>query len=154
MHAESGLERTVRRSISRASDLKHRRMHELFDELGLYPGQPRVLYALWDEDGLTQSELTARLNRSPSTITKTVQRMEKAGFVVRRSDESDERISRVVLTDAGRDIRPAVEEVWTRLDRQIFDGFSAEELSSFHSFLLRVCQNLQDTPSSDRKGPQ
>jgi DNA-binding MarR family transcriptional regulator len=125
-------------------------MHELFDELGLYPGQPRVLYALWDEDGPTQSELTARLNRSPSTITKTVQRMEKAGFVVRRSDERDERISRVFLTEAGRDIRPAVEEVWTRLDRRIFDGFSAEELSLFHGFLLRVCQNIKDSSPSNR----
>ena len=154
MPTESGLERTVRRSISRASDLKHKRMHELFDELGLYPGQPRVLYALWDQDGPTQSELTARLNRSPSTITKTVQRMEKAGFVARRSDERDERISRVFLTDAGREIRPAVEEMWARLDRQIFNGFSAQDLSSFHDLLLRVCQNIENTPPSESEENQ
>ena len=154
MPTESGLERTVRRSIARASDLKHRRLHELLDELGLYPGQTFVLYALWDRDGLTQSELTDRLNRSPSTITKMVQRMEKAGFVVRRSDQSDERISRVFLTGAGRDIRPVVEEVWARLDRQIFAGFSAQELSSFHDFLGRVCQNLQESAPSDEKGAQ
>ena len=154
MNTQPGLERTVRRSISRASDLKHKRVHELFNELGLYPGQTFVLYALWDRDGLTQSELTACLNRSPSTITKMVQRMEKAGFVVRRSDESDERISRVFLTDAGREIRPAVEEVWSRLDRQFFAGFSAQELSLFQDFLLRVCQNLENTAPSDREKVQ
>ena len=70
--------------------------------------------------------------------------MEKAGFVIRRSDDSDERISRVHLTDAGREIRPAVEEVWNRLDRQIFAGFSAQELALVHDFLLRVCQNIEN----------
>ena len=144
MNTKPGLEHMVRRLISRARDLKHKRVHDLMDELGLYQGQAFVLYALWDQDGLTQSELTERLNRSPSTITKTVQRMEKAGFVERRSDDNDERISRVCLTDAGREIQSAVEEVWNRLDRQIFAGFNAQELALFHDFLLRICQNVEN----------
>ena len=144
MSQETQLKRTVRRLISRASDLKHRRMHELLDELGLYRGESFVLYALWEQDGITQSELTERLHRSPSTITKKVQRMEKAGFVKRCPDDSDERVSRVYLTDAGRDIRPAVEEAWDRLDRQIFAGFSPQELALFSDFLIRVCQNIEN----------
>jgi DNA-binding MarR family transcriptional regulator len=144
VNEESKLARTVRHLISKASDLKHRRVHELLDELGLYRGQSSVLRALWERDGMTQSELTERLSRSPSTITKTVQRMERAGLVKRCSDDSDERVSHVYLTDAGRDIQPAVEDVWNRLDRQIFAGFDARELSLFHEFLLRVCQNIEN----------
>ncbi|MBN1581580.1 MAG: MarR family transcriptional regulator [Anaerolineae bacterium] len=144
MNTEPELKRTIRRLISRTSDLKHKRVQDLMDELGLYQGQASVLYALWDQDGQTQSELTERLGRSPSTITKTVQRMEKAGFAVRRSDDSDERISRVFLTEAGREIRSAVEDVWNRLDRQIFAGFDAQELTLFQDFLLRVCQNIEN----------
>jgi DNA-binding MarR family transcriptional regulator len=143
MSQETKLERTVRRLISRASDLKHQRVRQLLDELGLYSGQASVLYALWEQDGITQSELVERLNRSPSTITKTVQRMERAGFVKRCADDSDERVSRVYLTDAGSEIRPAVEEVWISLDRQIFAGFSAEELALLSDFLTRVCQNVE-----------
>ena len=143
MSQETELERTVRHLISRASDLKHRRVHQLLDELGLYRGQTPVLRALWEQDGLTQTELTARLTRSPSTITKTVQRLEKAGFVQRCPDESDERISHVYLTDAGRVIRPAVEKVWIRLDRQLFAGFSPQELTQFSDFLVRVCRNVE-----------
>ena len=142
MNEEFKLAPTVRHLISKSSDLKHRRVHELLDELGLYRGQSSVLRALWEQDGMTQSELTERLNRSPSTITKTVQRMEKAGFVKRCSDDSDERVSHVYLTDAGRDIQPAVEDVWNRLDQQLFAGFDGKELALFHDFLLRVCQNV------------
>ena len=139
----------VRHLISKASDLKHRRVHELLDEIGLHREQSFVLRALWEQDGMTQSELTERLNRSPSTITKTVQRMEKAGFVKRCSDDNDERVSHVYLTDAGRDIQPAVEDVWNRLDRQIFAGFDAKELALFRDFLLRVCHNVGSKPKSD-----
>jgi len=144
MHSEDTRERSVARLISRTADLKHRRGHELLDELGLYQGQAFVLYALWDEDGLPQSELTERLQRSPSTITKTVQRLEKAGFVKRCSDHADERISRVFLTDAGRDIRPTVEEIWNKLDQQLFAGFRPEELALFADLLARVCDNITD----------
>ena len=143
MSPEAELQRTVRHLISKASDLKHRRVHELLDELGLYRGQIPVLRALWEQDGLTQTELTERLSRSPSTITKTVQRMEKAGFAVRGPDDSDERVSRVFLTAAGRAVRPAVEEMWNKLDRQLFAGFSAQEMAQFSEFLTRVCRNIK-----------
>ena len=145
MSSDAELERTVRHLISRANDLKHRRVHQLLDELGLHRGQSFVLRALWAQDGLTQTELTERLNRSPSTITKTVQRMEKAGFVRRGPDDSDERVSRVFLTDAGRAIRPAVEEAWNRLDREIFAGFSSQELALFSDLLTRVCRNVESS---------
>ena len=151
MGQETRLERKTRRLISRAGDLKHRRMHGLLDELGLHRGQAFVLRALWDQDGITQSELTERLNRSPSTTTKTVQWLERAGLVKRGADDSDERISRVHLTGAGRDIRPAVEEAWNRLDRQIFQGFSNQELALFSDFLVRVCQNLEGKPMNVEK---
>jgi DNA-binding MarR family transcriptional regulator len=137
------LQRAIRHLISQTSDLKHRRVRALLDELGLYRGQTPVLRALWAQDGLTQTELTERLKRSPSTVTKTVQRLEKAGFVRRGPDDSDERISRVFLTDAGRAIQPAVEEVWTKLDRQLFAGFSDQELSLLADFLTRVCRNIE-----------
>lgn len=142
MGSEDTRERSVARLISRTADLKHRRAHELLDELGFYQGQAFVLYALWDEDGLTQSELTERLQRSPSTITKTVQRLEKAGFVKRCSDDADERVSRVYLTNAGRDIRPTVEEIWNKLDQQIFQGFNPQEVEQLGDYMTRVYQNL------------
>jgi DNA-binding MarR family transcriptional regulator len=145
MSQETELERTVRRLISRASDLKHRRVHELLDELGLYRGQTSLLRALWEQDGLSQSELTERLNRSPSTITKTVQRLEKAGFVRRRPDDSDERVSRVFLTHAGHHVQPAVQDAWNKLDRQLFAGFSPQELAMLADLLTRVCHNIERT---------
>ena len=122
---------------------KHRRMHELLDGLGLYRGQPFVLRALWKQDGMTHSELAELLDRSPATITKMVQRMERAGFVERRPDPGDERVSRVYLTDVGRNIKSEVEDVWRAFEEQVVSGFSEEELTVLRSLLLRICRNME-----------
>ena len=129
--------------LAKTCKLKHQRMHKLLEGLGLYQGQPSVLRALWRQDGLMHSELAESLNRSPSTITNMVKRMEKAGFVVRRPDPRDERISRVYLTDTGCRIRTAVEDVWRTFEEQVFVGFSEEELAMLCEFLLRICQNME-----------
>jgi DNA-binding MarR family transcriptional regulator len=129
---------------------KHRRMHQLLDALGLYKGQPSMLRALWAEDGMTHSELAEQLDRCPATISKMVQRMEKAGFVERRSDPSDERLSRVYLTPAGHDIKAAVEEVWGAFEEQVVAGFTEQEIALLRSFLMRVCRNMEAEPCAER----
>jgi DNA-binding MarR family transcriptional regulator len=78
-----------------------------------------------------------------------VKRMEKAGFVERRSDPRDERLSRVYLTDAGRDIQSAVEDVWRAFEEQAFAGFGEEELLALRDYLLRLCRNIKHTPGKD-----
>jgi DNA-binding MarR family transcriptional regulator len=122
--------------------LRQRRMHDLLDALGLYRGQPSMLRALWAGDGVTHTALAGQLNKSPATITKTVKRMEKAGFVERKPDPRDERLSRVFLTAAGRDVQAAVEQVWQDFEVQAFAGFSQDELATLRSLLQSVCQNI------------
>ena len=128
--------------LNKVCGLRHRRMHELLDELGLYRGQPLMLRALWAGDGVTHSALAGQLGKSPATITKTVKRMEKTGFVERKPDPRDERLSRVYLTAAGRNVQAAVEQVWQDFEQQACDGFSPEEMASLRGMLQRVCHNI------------
>ena len=82
---------------------EHRqREEEALSQLGLHVSQELVLFVLWREDGLSQSELAARLRVELPTLTKAVQHMERAGLLIRQSDEKDTRISRVYLTEQGR----------------------------------------------------
>jgi DNA-binding MarR family transcriptional regulator len=122
--------------------LHRNRGHERFEELGVYRGQPPMLHALWNEEGMTHSELARRLHVQPATMTKMVKRMEKAGFVERRSDPQDQRVSRVYLTDQGRAIQAAVREVWHEIESETFAGFSPEELELLRRFLFQMRDNL------------
>lgn len=129
--------------LAQICHLHHFRAFELLEDLGLYRGQPPVLRALWDEDGLTHTELAERLHIAPATITKMIQRMERTGFVQRKPDAADQRVSRVYLTSAGRAIQAQVEAVWAKMEAETFAGFSDKERSLLHRFMLQLRENLR-----------
>jgi MarR family transcriptional regulator, organic hydroperoxide resistance regulator len=116
--------------------------HAMLEQVNLYRGQQFVLCVLWEQEGITHSELAEALHVQPSTVTNALKRMEKAGLVERRHDSHDARVSRVYLTEAGRSIRGEAEEVWRALDAQAFHGFSAEEKETLGQMLTRIQENL------------
>jgi DNA-binding MarR family transcriptional regulator len=119
--------------------------------LGLYRGQPQMLKALWKKEGQTQGELAECLHVQPATITRMLQRMERAGFVERQPDPEDQRISRVSLTPAGRAIQSDVQQVWRTLEQETFAGFTAEEKAQLHRFLLQMRENLLRVSEGNRR---
>ena len=110
--------------------LHYVRAQGLLDAIGIYRGQPPVLYVLHEQEGLTQSELAARLEVAPATVTKMLQRLERAGFVQRQTDSEDQRVSRVYLTDAGRAIQEDVVAVLGRLARRLSAASLSRSASS------------------------
>jgi DNA-binding MarR family transcriptional regulator len=115
---------------------------ELLSDLDLHLGQEMLLMHLWPRDGLTQSELADDLCISPATITKTLQRMSKAGLVERRTDSEDMRLSRVYLTNEGKMLQEPVVGVWHELESQILANLTLEEQILLRRLLLQVYDNL------------
>ena len=128
--------------LTQICHLHHSRAHQLLEGLGLYRGQPPVLSALWEQEGLTQKELAEKLQNTAATITKMLQRMEKAGFILRKPDEKDQRITRVYLTYAGRSVKGEVEAVWKQMEKETFLNFSGQELKVLRGYMLRMRANL------------
>ncbi|HQE93961.1 MAG TPA: MarR family transcriptional regulator [Anaerolineae bacterium] len=128
--------------LAQVCKLHQRRVHTLFDELRLYHGQPPLLFELWAQDGQTHKELARRLHIRAATVTKMVQRMEKTGFVERRNDPDDQRVSRVCLTDAGRDIKENVNQIFQQLEDETFADFTLEEQVLLRRFFLQMRDNL------------
>jgi len=130
--------------LARVCRAHHLRAHALLDEIGLYRGQQFVLCTLWAQEGITHSELADRLHVHPATVTNALKRMERAGFVERRSDPEDQRVSRVYLTETGREIQDAVERVWAELETRTLAGFDRDERDALRQFLARIHENLTE----------
>ena len=128
--------------LAQVSRFHHHRAHELLEKIGLYRGQPRVLDLLQEQDGLTHKELAEALGITPATVTKTIQRMEKAGFLQRKPDADDQRVSRVYITKAGRALHSDLQAVQQQMDSESFRGFSEAERKVMRGFLLRLRENL------------
>ena len=128
--------------LAQVCRLEHVRERELLEELGLYRGQHSMLRALWEQEGLTHTELAKRSHVRPSTITKTIQRMEKVGLVERKHDAEDQRVSRVYLAEAGRSVQGDVEQTWHRIEEETFADFTLEERVLLRRFFLQIRENL------------
>jgi DNA-binding MarR family transcriptional regulator len=122
--------------------LHHARAHSLLDELGLYRGQPPLLHVLVHEGGLSHSELATRLHVTPATMSKMVSRMEKVGVVKTGPDPDDQRVSRVYLTDHGRDLHRQAQAQMEQLELETFEGLSEDELTALRGFMEHMRDNL------------
>ena len=121
----------------------HRNRAEIaLNQLGLHTGQEMLLFQLWTEEGLTQSQLCDNLGVEPPTITKTVQRLEQAGWVERRQDAEDARVSRVYLTSKGRALQVQVQKVWDDLEILTVRGLSEVERALLRRLLDQIYGNL------------
>lgn len=126
----------------------HRMAHgTLFDKLGLREiGQPTLLFILNDlkRDGVrcTQKELAELMERSPSTITISINSLEKRGYIRRVVDEQDKRRNQVEITDQGVVAAERCRRVFEDLDRAMFDSFSPEERQRLAQVFNRISANL------------
>jgi DNA-binding MarR family transcriptional regulator len=122
--------------------LHHMRAHQIFQAVGLHRGQPPVLMTLWEQEGLTQTDLAQRMRITPATLTKMLQRMEKAGFIHRKPDAVDQRITRVYLTESGNAIHGRVVAMLGELEAETFAGLERNELETLREMLIKLYLNL------------
>lgn len=113
-------------------------------QVGLHPGQELILAQLWQENGLTHSQLAERLEVQPPTISRMLQRMEAGGIVRRCPCPDDSRVSHVYLTEHGRAIQHNVEFVWAQLDASLLNGLNLEERLLLRRLLLHIHTNIRD----------
>ncbi|GHP00248.1 hypothetical protein KSF_102950 [Reticulibacter mediterranei] len=117
-------------------------MSDALAEIGLYAGQEAFLWHLWQEEGLTQSQLGERMCVQPPTVSKMVDRLEKAGLVERHPDAENSHLSRVYLTEQGNACQRDVRAIWTSMEQRLTQGLSVEERIVLRRLLLQVHENL------------
>jgi DNA-binding MarR family transcriptional regulator len=113
-----------------------------FNELGLHAGQERVLLCLMHHESVGQSDLVTHLCVEPPTVTKMLQRMEKAGLVERHQDDDDGRASRVNVTAQGRALQQPILQVWDNLEARMLANMTMTEQTLLRRLLMQALANL------------
>lgn len=129
--------------LIRAHRAHHRLGLERLKRMGLYTGQEMLLLSLQREDGMTQSQLATLHHLDLSTITRVVGRIESSGLVELRPDPADARISRVYLTEKGRNLCEPAWQVWLDLEKQLTRGLTDTEQVLLRRLLETVAGNLE-----------
>jgi|SRR6056297_468638 len=120
------------------------KVNEVLEEIGLHKGQPMLLHVLYRKDGVPQSYLAKELAIKPATTSAMVKRMEKAGYVIRKRDSDDERVTNVYLTAAGRSLSTKIYGYQEQMTDMVLKGFSEKEKEALKDLLSRILDNLSD----------
>lgn len=112
-------------------------------DCGLFPGQDRMIITIKRNEGITASALANQFRCSLATASVSVKRMERAGFIQKKADEKDARVSHLYLTDKAKAVTDNVQDRCQRQEEIITDGMSEEEKKLFLCLLDRALDNIK-----------
>ena len=130
--------------IKRLGDRIFQRKLEEADISAFNGAQGKLLYILWQGDGITAAELAGQAGLAATTLPSMLDRMERAGLIGREPDPKDRRKTRIVLTGRVQGLKAQYDRLSEEMTEVYLKGFTAEEAALFETYLERVLQNLKE----------
>ncbi|KUM68504.1 MarR family winged helix-turn-helix transcriptional regulator [Streptomyces curacoi] len=136
----------IERALTRVTYLSTRaRQHDRLMALAGVPldrAAVALLRQVADSEPLRPGELANRLGVEASHVTRTVQQLQKTGYVTRVPDPRDRRAQRIELTDTGREAIARVRDAGARGMQLALADWTPEELSQLATLFHRMVDDF------------
>ncbi|MDR6974025.1 DNA-binding MarR family transcriptional regulator [Streptomyces sp. 3330] len=136
----------IERALTRITYLSTRaRQHDRLMALAGVPldrAAVALLRQVADSEPLRPGELAQRLGVEASHVTRTVQQLQKSGYVTRVPDPDDGRAQRIELTEAGRAAVGRVREAGARGMQLALADWSPDELGQLATLFHRMVDDF------------
>ena len=109
---------------------------------GVSIGMWFFLRALWQEDGISQRELSQRVGMMEPTTASALTNMERKGLVRRIRNRTDRRIVNVFLTERGRALRRELLPLAAEVNEAALRGVSVNEVAQLRALLAKLRTRL------------
>lgn len=120
-------------------------------QLGMGPGQPKVLTYIASHGTCTQREIADYFETDPATVCRMLDSLERSGFVTSRPAR-DRRTKELVVTDLGLSAAASWGLCCDEETGVMLEGFSPEERELFEGFLKRAHANLRRALDAQQSG--
>jgi len=128
--------------LSRTFHAQKNKIRPRMADIGLSPGQPKVLDYLSRRDNCMQKDIAAAMDIEPATVSQILSNMEQAGLIKRSEPAERRRAESVSMTEKGREYY----EKWQLLCKEVetisLKGFSQSEKEQYLDYLSRMYRNL------------
>ncbi len=106
--------------------------------------QGRIMFALWQNDGISINELAKKTQLKKSTLTSMLDRLERMGYIRRQRSKKDKRKILIRRTEKDRTMEKKYVEVSEEMTRLFYKRFSKSEIDRFEKDLERILKNLTE----------
>ena len=118
-------------------------------EEGLFAGQHKIIMFLKFQGSATIGEIAKETGTKPSTISVSVKRMEKAGFVKRRQSKADGRITKILLTAKGQAVPENIHHKMEAEEKMLTNGLTEDEINILSDLLDKIIKNFNAKEGED-----
>jgi MarR family transcriptional regulator for hemolysin len=102
-----------------------------------------ILLKIIEESGqLSQKELAEKSLRDPASITRTLDILQKKGYITREAVENNRRQYHIILSNEGAQFVKKHMKVVKEHRAKSTEGFTTEEVELLRSMLLRIQKNF------------
>lgn len=141
--------------ISQIKSVSGRLFERILQDCGVEEfngAQGRILYVLWQADGVPIVELSQKTGLAKNTLTSMLGRVEESGLILREQSEEDRRQTIISLTDKARELEEKYDEVSERANLLFFKGFTPAEIAELECLLSKVLVNLERSENDLKRG--
>lgn len=101
-------------------------------------GQYAFLLVLYQNDGISQEEISSRLTIDKGTTARALEKLERSGFIKRISNPQDRRSNKVFLTDKAREVEPILNETLSSWTETLLRDLTHEEQELIFKILEKM----------------
>jgi MarR family transcriptional regulator, organic hydroperoxide resistance regulator len=145
---------TVSEALFRVTRLHHLLIGKLLRAAGLHPGQEAIMMRLWADGPQQPAALIRLLGSDAATMTRSVQRLERAGFVLRKPSPTDGRAVIIEPTQASQALRAQVEAIWPRLEELCTRDLTDDERVQARGLLSTIERSLMRAAEEQGQGEE
>jgi MarR family transcriptional regulator, transcriptional regulator for hemolysin len=140
--AKSAPERSLGYLLVDAVRLMRKDFYDRSKGLKLTPALARLLYYVHRAPGSRQADLAARLEVTPVTLSRMLDRLAQRGYVRRAADSADRRAFRVFVDRAGEPLVGRMDQIVALTAARATRGLSERDRAALLRQLQRVVDNL------------
>ncbi len=118
---------------------KKLKAHEINE---INPAQGRILFVLWENDGIPIRDLAEKTLLEKSTLTSMLDRLEETGYITRVPSKEDRREILIRRTEKDRIFQKLYFEVSAEMTDLFYRGLSGREIDILESGLKKILDNL------------
>lgn len=110
--------------------------------------QGRIMFALWQQDGVSINELAKKTQLKKSTLTSMLDRLERMGYIRRQRSKKDRRKILIERTNKDKNLESEYVKLSQEHTRLFYHGFSEDQIDRFEKDLERILDNLTEHESN------
>lgn len=129
--------------IAQTSNKITQSLSNVLKDFDIAPEQRAILDFIDQDDSLSQNELSLALGKDKTTVSRTLDALEKREYILRVPNLEDKRVKAISLTAKGKKVLDKTNIIIENFRDAMIEDFSQEDINTIFNLLDKLSKNIE-----------